>query len=127
MNMLKVYLLINAFLYLLFAVMCLAKPTGTASTLGYSFLNNSGKAEYLSIYTGLELGFAIFLAICAFSPQLSVGGLIFLVCIYAGVMIIRPVCALCYGNMLTVTWLVGALEWALGIWGIVLLTVELRK
>lgn len=125
--MLRVYLLVNTFLYLLFAVLCIAKPMGTANTLGYSFLNNSGRAEYLSIYTGLESGFAIFLAICAFSPRLSLGGLIFLVCIYAGVMIIRPVCALCYGNMLTVTWLAGALEWALGIWGIILLAGELRK
>lgn len=125
--MLKFYLLLNAFFYLLFAVMCIVKPAGTANTLGYGFLNNSGKVEYLTIYTGLELGFAVFLAITAFYPQFRLPGLIFCVAIYIGVMSVRTICALVYGNVLKVTYMVGALEYLLGIWGIILLTLELKK
>jgi len=125
--MLKFYLLLNAFLYLLFAVMCIIKPTGTGNTLGYGFLNNSGKVEYLTIYTGLEVGFAVFLAITAFYPQFRLPGLIFCVAIYIGVMSVRTICAMVYGNVLKVTYMIGALEYLLGIWGIILLTLELKK
>lgn len=125
--MLKFYLSLNAFLYLLFAVMCVINPTGTGNTLGYDFLNNSGKVEYLTLYTGLELSFTFFLALCAFYPRLSFAGLVFSVCIYVGIMLTRTICSLYYGNVLKVTYLVGALEYLLGIWGIILLTIELKK
>ncbi len=125
--MTRIYLLINALFYLLFTVWCLIKPEDTAGFLGYSFLNNSGKAEYLSIYTGLELGFTVFLALCAFYPNIRLAGLIFCVCIYVGVMIVRPASALYYGNISQVTYMVGGLEYALGIWGIILLINEIKK
>ena len=125
--MIQIYLIVNAFFYLLFAVWCIFKPTDTATFLGYNFLNNSGKVEYLSIYTGLELGFTAFLALCAFYPGIRLAGLIFCVCTYAAIMIVRPACALYYGNVSKVTYMVGGLEYVLGIWGIILLIGELKK
>lgn len=125
--MIKIYLLVNSVFYLLFSVWCLVKPKGTATFLGYDFLSNSGRVEYLSIYTGLEIGFTAFLGLCAFIPGMRVTGLLFCVCIYAGVMIVRPVSALIYGNVSKATYLVGGLEYILGIWGIILLIREYTK
>ena len=119
--MLQIYLLINSALYLLLALWCLIKPTETANYLGYNFLNNSGKIEYLTVYVGLEMGFAAFLAIAAFLPNIQLSGLIFCVCIYLGSMLIRTSSGLFYGNVSKVTYLVGGLEYLLGIWGVVLL------
>jgi len=119
--MVKVYLLINAGFYLMFSLWCLFNPKGTATFQGYDFLNNSGKTEYLSVYAGLEFGFSVFLALSAFLPSARLAGLIFCVCIYGGLMIVRPIAAIVYGNVDKATYLIGSLEYVLGIVGIILL------
>jgi hypothetical protein len=75
----------------------------------------------------MELGFAVFFAVSAFYPSLRLGGLLFATCLYLGLMILRPISALHYGNVSKMTFIIGALEWALGIWGIILLMMELKK
>ena len=80
--MIQIYLLVNAFLYLLFTVWCLIKNETSAHFLGYGFLNNTGKVEYLTIYTGLQLGFTVFLSISAFQEGMRFTALLFLVCLY---------------------------------------------
>jgi hypothetical protein len=119
--MIQTYLIINAISYLLFSLWCLCKPVATAQALGYSFLNNSGRVEFLSVYTGLELGFTIFLALCAQYPAYEMAGLLFCVSIYGGLMIVRPISAITYGRIHKMTWVLGAMEYSLGIWGIILL------
>ena len=106
---------------------CLLKPTGTANYLGYNFLNNSGKIEYLTVYVGLEMGISVFLAIAGFFPNIKFSGLIFCVCVYAGSMVIRTGSALFYGNVSKVTYMVGGLEYLLGIWGAILLFKNINK
>ncbi len=87
--MIPFYLYFNAVLYLLFSVWCLIKPTETANSLGYSFLNSNGKIEYTAVYAGMELGFAAFFALCAYHTQMRLSGLIFAVCIYTGLVLAR--------------------------------------
>lgn len=125
--MIKFYLLFNSALYLVFSLWCLIKPDETAKFLGYSFQNNSGKIEYLTIYVGFELGFAAFFAATAFYPSIRLAGLIFCVCLYTGAMVIRSGSTFLYGNASKVTYMIGGLEYLLGIFGIVLLVNELRK
>jgi hypothetical protein len=119
--MVHIYLIINAISYLAFSLWCLFKPAATARSIGYSFLNNSGRVEFLSVYTGLELGFTVFLALCAVYPAYEMAGLLFCVSIYGGLMIIRPISAIAYGNIYKMTWVLGTMEYILGIWGIILL------
>jgi hypothetical protein len=125
--MIQVYLLINAASYLGFSLWCLFKADSTSRALGYHFLNNSGKIEYLSVYTGMELGFAAFFALSAFYPAFRLGGLLFAACLYLGLMILRPISAVHYGNVSKMIYVIGAMEWILGIWGIILLIMELKK
>lgn len=125
--MLQIYLYLNSFIYLVFSLWCLLKPNNTATFSGLSFLNNSGKVEYLSVYGGMELGFFAFFAICAFVPNLRFSGLIFGVCMYAGLILVRSISALVYGNLQKGTYVIGGLELVLGIWGIILLINELKK
>ncbi len=123
----KLYLWLNTFSYVLFSGLCLFDPFGTANYLGYDFLNNSGKTEYLSVYVGMEIGFAVFFGICSFYEKLNLGGLLFAVCIYVGLMITRTLGALYFGHIANVTYMVGSSEYLLGIWGIILLVKELKK
>ncbi len=123
----KTYLIINAISYLGFALWCLFKPTSTAQSLGYSFLNNGGKTEYMAVYSGMELGFALFFALCAFYPSLSNTGLIFAVCLYLGLILVRTITAISLGDIPKIIYIIGALEYILGIWGAILLYLELKK
>ncbi len=125
--MVQVYLFFNATLYLLLSTWVLLKPIGTAKYVGYHFLNNSGKVEYLAVYGGLELGLAVFLAIAGFVPVIRFSGLVFCVCIYAGSILVRTSFALYYGNITRETYMLGGLEYVLGIWGAVLLFIHLNK
>lgn len=121
------YLLANASLYLIFAVWCLIKMMGTSQFLGYAFLNNTGRVEYLTLYTGLQAGFAVFLAICGFSESMKLTGLVFCVCLYIAIIITRTISALYFGNILKATYMVGALEYLLAIWGIIILIQQFKK
>ena len=125
--MIQIYLFINSAFYLGFSLWCLFKTDATARALGYHFLNNSGKVEYLSVYTGMELGFAVFFAVSAFFPAFRLGGLLLASCLYMGLMILRPISAMHYGNVSKITYVIGSLEWVLGIWGIILLVMALKK
>lgn len=123
----QIYLLVNAFLYLLFTVWCLIKNETSAHFLGYGFLNNTGKVEYLTIYTGLQLGFTVFLSIAAFKEEMRFTALLFLVCLYLGIMITRTSTALYFGHLDKATYYVGGLEYVLGIWGVIILFLKTRS
>ncbi len=119
--MISLFLYLNAFLYFSFSIWCLLKFLSTAQFLGYNFKNNSGKVEYLTIYTGLQMGFALFLAITGYYQSLRFSGLLFCVAIYICIIITRTSTAIYYGQLTKATYLVGALEYCLTIWGCILL------
>ena len=119
--MISIYLYVNAFLYFSFCVWCLIKFVSTSKFLGYSFVNNSGKVEYLTIYTGLQAGFAIFLALSGYYAHMQFAGLVFCVAIYVPIILTRTFSALHYKSLNKATYIVGSLEYVLAIWGIVLL------
>jgi hypothetical protein len=125
--MAKAYLIVNSISYLVFALWCLFKPADTAQGLGYSFLNNGGKTEYMTVYGGMELGFCAFFALSAFYPKLMEAGLIFAVCLYLGLMLVRTITIINIGEVPKIIYIVGGLEYALGIWGAILLYIQLRK
>ena len=124
--MISFYLNLNAFLYFLFSIWCFIKFSGTSRFLGYDFLNNSGRIEYFTIYGGLQMGFAIFLVISGYFQSLRLSGLLFCVAIYICIIITRTASALYYGNLTKATYLVGALEYSLAIWGSILLFNHLK-
>lgn len=119
--MTQLYFFLNALTYLIFAVWCLLKPAGTANFLGLDFLSAGGKTEYLTVYAGMEFGFAVFYALCGFYPALRPAGLLFSVCMYSGIILVRISCILLIGNPTKATFMAGALECVFGIWALLLL------
>lgn len=79
------YLLFNAVLYLALGIWCSIDPEGTASSIGYALTNDSARSEYVTVYGGLEVGLAVFFALCAFLPEHRRGGLLFAVVTYASI------------------------------------------
>lgn len=111
-----IYLYVNAFLYFLFAIWCTIKTEGSSKFLGYSFLNNSGRIEYITIYGGLQLGFGIFLLYCAYKDRFD--GVIFCIALYAGIVLARVSSILILRKDITsATYMVGSLELLLLLWG----------
>jgi len=99
---------------------------GSSEFLGYGFLNNSGRVEYLTIYTGLQIGFAVYLAISGLVPSFRIPGLVFCVALYSGIIITRIISAIYYSGLTKATFLVGGLELSLCIWGVLLLFQNLK-
>jgi len=87
--MVKAYLLVNAALYILFALWCTVAPTKTANFLGLSFRSGSGKSEYITVYGGLEFGVAMFFLVAALRPEFRTAGLLFALLFYGGLVLWR--------------------------------------
>lgn len=89
--MLPIYLWFNAVLYAGFALWCTFAVTKTAAAIGYVGLNNGGRAEYMTVYGGLQLGLALFFAYCAYTPRLQGVGVVFGLCLYVPIVLWRMI------------------------------------
>jgi hypothetical protein len=115
------YLWLNSALYLLFAVWVTLSPWKTAASIGFEKLSAAGRSEYLVVYGGMELGFALFFAITAMSDQYRRLGLIFALCLYAPIVLYRVITVPLFWPVASTTLVVAVLELALLAWGAVLL------
>ena len=118
--MVTVYLWINAIAYAGLSLVCLARVRVTAASVGYGVLGSGGVSEFATVYGGLQLGLAAFFAICAMSPEMQRVGLLFAVCLYVPIALIRLFSVMLAGGT-TVTWTLLALESSLmlvaaGLW-----------
>lgn len=85
MTLPQIYLYVNAALYAIFALWCTIMPTITANYLGLAFHPDkpgSGKSEYITVYGGMEMAFALFFLIAAIKPELRAAGMLFAVLFY---------------------------------------------
>lgn len=71
--MTSIYLYLNAAIYLIFSVWCSVATSSTAHSLGFISLNASGRAEYLTVYGGLQLGLGILFGWAAWGGELRFG------------------------------------------------------
>ncbi|MFN0274837.1 MAG: hypothetical protein ACKVPJ_03755 [Chitinophagales bacterium] len=117
----EIYLWLNCILYSGFAGWCLLKPTATATFSGLSFLNTSGRAEYFAVYVGMEAGWAVFYLLCALNEELYYAGILFSVCIYAGIVLFRWVSILQKGASSKNGYYIAILEMILLAWAVILL------
>lgn len=117
--MVKTYLLINAAMYILFALWCTFAPTKTAQFLGLSFRSGSGKSEYITVYGGLEFGVAMFFLLAALRPELRNAGLLFALLFYGGLVVWRLPTLLFVEGVQRPTYLFAAAEFVLLIVGLV--------
>jgi len=86
----KVYLWINAVLYLALAVWCTLSPAKTATAVGYTQLSPAGQTEYLVIYGGLQLGMAFLFGYFAWIDQARTG-LVLALAFYLPIVLFRSV------------------------------------
>ena len=87
----KIYLYINALLYIIFGLWCAISPEWTASAVGLSFPGKQGFAEYVAVYGGLEFGAGIFFLLTAIKPSFQAIGVLFGACFYVGLCLFRTV------------------------------------
>ena len=109
----NIYLWINSGLYLVFSLWCLIKTTTTAEFAGLSFINGSGKSEYLTVYVGLEAGLAVFYAHTAMKPEYKDAGIVFSLALYVGIVLVRTITLISIPNIQKGTYIIAALEWLL--------------
>ncbi len=117
----QIYLIINAIIYFAFAFWCLLKPTTTANFSGLSFLSNAGRAEYIAIYVGLQLSFAVSFLIGFLKPEYKNAAILYSVLLYAGVVIFRWISIIQKGGLHQNAMMIASLEIIFLIWGIMFL------
>jgi hypothetical protein len=120
----KLYLYVNAALYLLFAVWSTVSPWKVATNIGYETLSASGRSEFLVVYGGLELGLAAMFAYMAATPQLQRPGVLIALFFYVAIVAYRIVTVLKFWPVRPMTLYVGSLEAALLLWGVLLLVLN---
>ena len=107
------YLWFNAAIYLVFGLWCTLQHGKTTQTQGFLSLDNNGRCEYLTVYGGMELGFAAFYVACALRPEFRGAGILFSLCIYAGIVAYRLTSLALFSNISTTTKAIAGLELAL--------------
>jgi hypothetical protein len=105
-----IYLWINAFLYLIFALWMTVLPQTTSRAVGYLSLSNSGRSEFLVVYGGLQLGLALFFAWTAYQSPRHTVGLVFALFLYAPIVLYRVITVVRFSPVEKATLVVGALE-----------------
>ena len=106
----KIYLFVNAALYLLLAIWCTVKPTETATSIGYTQLDASGRSEYLVIYGGLQLGLAAMFSWLGAHAALHRTGIVLSLFFYAPLVVYRVVTVAMFQPVGVVTFATGVLE-----------------
>jgi hypothetical protein len=107
----KIYLVVNAALYAIFALWCTLSPWRTATNIGFTSLSPSGRSEYLVVYGGMQLGFALIFAMLARGDvALQRLGIVASLCLYAPIVAYRVVAAVRFWPLEGTTLAVAALE-----------------
>jgi hypothetical protein len=89
MNTNRLFLLLNAALYIVFGLWCALAPEWTAQAVGLNFPGAQGFAEYVAVYGGLEFGVGIFFLLTATQLDLQRAGILFAACFYGGIALFR--------------------------------------
>jgi hypothetical protein len=92
----RIYLLINAIMYIGFALWCALVPHGTAQSVGFSLPSNKGLAEYVAVYGGLQFAMGLFFALGYWRADLLYPAMIFAACLYVCLALFRTVAMVAY-------------------------------
>jgi hypothetical protein len=114
--MLKIYLAVNAVLYFALALWCTVSPAKTAVAQGFVQMTASGRAEYLTVYGGLQVGLGLFFALCAYTQRWQDVGLVFALCVYVPLVLWRVAGLLQHWPVGTTTLAVAGLEAFMLVW-----------
>jgi hypothetical protein len=95
--MVLLYLVVNAFLYAVFALWCALAPHQTSTFLGLAPTNSGGQSEYLAVYGGLQAGLAVFYTFAIVQPEHRRAALVLSLAMYGGIVLLRTVAGLRLG------------------------------
>jgi hypothetical protein len=104
------YLWLNSALYFIFAVLCTLRVDKVTQAQGFLSLDANGRCEYLTVYGGMEMGFAAFFAACALKSEYRGAGILFALCMYAGIVAYRTVCLVTFSDISVTTKSIAGLE-----------------
>lgn len=126
MDMNQIYLLLNAGLYMLFALWCALKPKTTSRFLGFSLANRAGKSEFIAVYGGLELGLSLFFLVGALYMEWRDAAILFAAIMYLCISLFRIGAFIRFGITADATRVLAVSEWVFAVWGILLAYPLLR-
>lgn len=118
--MFRLYFLANAFLWLPLSLICTIWQMRTARSIGFLETNQAGKAEYLVVYGGMQLSFALIYFYFSREPTSFRHGIALSLCLYAPLVLYRLASLIIYRPTNAITLGTAAFEWVMLIWAVVL-------
>ncbi len=122
----KIYLYLNAVLYVLFAAWCTLAANRTAGNIGFLTLSSGGKSEYVVVYGGLQLGLAIAFWLMARDSVNWKLGMLLSIALYAPIVAYRLVSVAHFWPVPALTLATGALEIALLVGALAIYLLKVR-
>ncbi|MGD9688315.1 MAG: DUF4345 family protein [Phycisphaerales bacterium] len=113
--MIRAYLLFNAVMYVVFAIVCAIWPEKTANFVGFAFKSGSGRSEYVAVYGGLEMAMGLFFLVAGVSEKWQHAGLLFAVLLYACLVLFRAPTLVLVSGIERQTFILAAAELVLGV------------
>jgi hypothetical protein len=98
------YLCLNSLLFFGIAVRSTWAPRNTATGLGFLTLSEPGRAEYLVVYGGFQLGLAILFFLLARTPAYHQLGLLISAGFYGPILLYRISASLLHGPVARSVW-----------------------
>ncbi len=121
-----IYLAINALLYVVFAVWCVAMPAQTSAFVGLQPVGGAGRSEFFAVYGGLEFGLGLLFALAAWRPGLQTAGLLVAALTYGGIALFRSAAFLTQSAPGGNAWYIFPLEVTMAVIGVILVFPRLR-
>lgn len=87
--MMMIYLWVDAVLYSVFGVRCTLTLKASCMGIGYERINSGSTSEYQTVYGWLQLGLALFMGWCAYSPSMQKTLILLALMLYAPIVIFR--------------------------------------
>ena len=109
----RVFLGIVGALYAGLAAWCAAAPATTSETVGFELKGGSGRSEFLTVYSGLELGLALVFLLPAALGKHTREALLACLMIHACLVLTRSASFAMYTGISPSTYKLAAGEWAI--------------
>lgn len=115
----RIFLAVVGAAYLLLAAWCAVKPQQTSASIGYSFLNGSGRSEYFVIYGGLQAALGLMFLAPLWNSSYTGPALGACLLLHGLIVVFRSLSFALYADVQSMTYMLAGVEWLILIGSVV--------
>lgn len=109
----QIFLTIVGLMYAVLALWCLLKPVDIMKKLGFDVIHSGGQSEFLTIYVGMEVAFALIFMLPLLQKSFTFPILVVCTILHGGLALARAASFVLYPQIPTFTYRLGTGEWVI--------------